>query len=157
MGAVTLVLLIACANVANLLFTRGSARKREIAVRAAIGAGTGRIVRQLLVESLTLAVAGGIVGVAIGYAGIRMLLAIAPANLPRLNEISISPSVLLFAFIATAVTGIAFGILPALQATKTKLTDALAEGGRTSGGAEGMRTKSEEFKQQGGEIYTPTS
>ena len=137
MGAVALVLLIACANVANLLFTRGSARKREIAVRAAIGAGTGRIVRQLLVESLTLAIAGGIVGVVIGYAGIRMLLAIAPANLPRLNEIAVSPSVLLFAFIATAVTGIAFGILPALQASRTKLTDALAEGGRTS---DGVRT-----------------
>ena len=135
MGAVALVLLIACANVANLLFTRGSARTREIAVRTALGAGAGRIVRQLLVESLTLSIGGGIVGVAMAFGGMQMLLAIAPSNLPRLSEITLSPTVLAFAFFATAVTGIAFGILPALQATKTKLTEALAEGGRTSRGA----------------------
>ena len=141
MGSVALVLLIACANVANLLFTRGTARTREIAVRTALGAGAGRIVRQLLVESLTLSLAGGIVGVAMAYGGIRMLLAIAPANLPRMSEITLSPMVLQFAFVATAVTGIAFGILPALQATKTKLTEALAEGGRSSRGVRAGRIR----------------
>jgi putative ABC transport system permease protein len=134
MGAVLLVLLITCANVANMLLARGTARRREVAVRSAIGAGRGRIASQLLTESLVLAVAGGALGVFLAFAGVRLLMALEPANLPRLSEVSLSPPVLGFALFATVATGIVFGLFPTLQASRTNLNDALSEGARGSTG-----------------------
>ena len=137
MGAVAFVLLIACANVANLLLVRGTARKREIAVRAAIGAGRGRIVRQLVTESLVLSALGGMFGLLIGMAGIRLLLALNPGNIPRIGDggaaVSLDWRVLLFTALVVVVTGLVFGVFPALQASRTDLTVALKEGSGRSG------------------------
>lgn len=134
MGAVVLVLLIACANVANLLLARGAARQREMAVRVALGAGRARLTRQLLVESLVLATIGGVGGVAVAIGSLRLLRRLQPAGLPRLNDVVLSPTVLAFALGVTVLTGIAFGLLPALRASRPRLGDALAEGGRSSAG-----------------------
>ena len=138
LGAVGVVLAIACANVANLLFGRGAARRREIAVRGALGAGRGRIVRQLLVESLVLATAGGALGTLFAVGAVGLLRALDPANLPRLAEVSLSVPVLAFALAVTAATGLLFGLLPALQAARTDLVAAIGHGGRTAGGAGGI-------------------
>jgi predicted permease len=136
-GAVSFVLLIACANVANLLLVRATRRKREIAIRAAIGAGRGRIIRQLLTESVALSLAGGIVGLAVGSVGIRALLAVNPGNIPRIGPhatyVGIDWRVLTFAVLISLLTGILFGLIPALQASRVDLSLTLKESSGRSG------------------------
>ena len=136
LGAIGFVLLIACANVANLFLARGSSRGREIAVRIAMGASRGRLIRQLLTESLLIALAGGALGLVVAYAGLSSLLATAPVNLPRVSDIRLDGWVFVFAFLISIATGAAFGVAPALYATKTNLNESLKEGeGRASAGA----------------------
>lgn len=115
MGTIGLVLLIACANVANLLLVRAAGRQQGLAIRAALGAGWGRIARELLVECMTLGVLGGALGLGFAYVGLRLLMAMGPANLPRLNEISIDPMVLIFAAGVSLLSGLLFGLLPVLK------------------------------------------
>lgn len=129
MGAVVLLFLIACANVANLLLARATARSREMALRAALGAGRGRIVLQLIVESLVLAALGGAAGVALAYAGVGWLVRMAPVALPRLDEIAVDPTVLGFAALASVVASVVFGLAPAWHASKVDLRERLTEGG----------------------------
>jgi putative ABC transport system permease protein len=136
LGAIGFVLLIACANVANLLLARGSSRGREIAVRVAVGASRGRLFRQLLTESMLIALAGGALGLVVANAGLGSLLAMAPINLPRLSDIRLDGWVFGFTFLISMLTGAVFGIVPALYATKTNLSESLKEGaGRASAGA----------------------
>jgi putative ABC transport system permease protein len=130
LGAVAFVLLIACTNVANLLLARASTRERELALRAAIGAGRGRIVRQLLTESVLLAVIGAAAGLLLAWVGLDALLAAAPRDLPRLDEIRIDAGVLLFSLGLAVVTGLFFGLAPALQTAGADPGRALKEGGR---------------------------
>jgi putative ABC transport system permease protein len=136
-GAVGFVLLIACANVANLLLVRATGRRREIAIRAAIGAGRGRIVRQLLTESIVLSLAGGALGLLLGVAGIRALLSINTAGLPRIGRegalVSVDWRVVLFAVAVSLATGILFGLIPALHAARTDLSSTLKESAGRSG------------------------
>jgi len=136
-GAVSFVLLIACANVANLLLVRATGRRKEIAVRAAIGAGRSRLIRQLLTESVVLSVAGGILGSILGVVGIRALLSVNTANLPRIGQdgalVSVDWRVLLFTLLVSIGTGIIFGLLPALQGSRTDLSATLKESGGRSG------------------------
>jgi putative ABC transport system permease protein len=135
LGAVGFVLVVACANVANLLLARGSARQQELAVRAALGAGRGRLLRQLLTEAVVLGLTGGAVGLAIAHLGTRALVSARPADIPRLEEVGLNGTVVLFTLAVTLVVSIGFGILPALQAAGVNLTRALGEGSR--GGASG--------------------
>ena len=134
MGAVTLVLLIACANIANLLLARASTRGREIAIRAALGASRMRVMRQLVVESLVLAVAGALLGTGIASWALAGLLKLYPANLPRAADIGIDARVLLFTSAVALITGIVCGLVPALRVSAPDLANAMREGGRTSTG-----------------------
>jgi predicted permease len=139
LAAVTLVLLIACVNVANLILVRGVARQSEMAVRSALGAGRGRLSRQLVTESLVLATLGGVLGTALAYAATRGLVSIAPANIPRLDAVHLDGTVLAVALGVTFVTGLVFGIVPARQLARTDVSTTLREGGR---GAHGGRASS---------------
>src|SRR5262245_28102864 len=136
-GAVSLVLLIACANVANLLLVRATGRRREIAMRAALGAGRLRIVRQLLTESVVLSIAGGALGLFVGIAGIRTLLSINTANLPRVGEngalVALDWRVVLFTLLVSVLTGAIFGLIPAIHASRTDLSSTLKESAGRSG------------------------
>jgi putative ABC transport system permease protein len=137
MGAVIFVLLIACANVANLLLVRVSGRDRELAVRAALGGSQWALTRQLLAESLVLAGAGGLLGVGLAYFGIGLLLRLAPADLPRMTAVSMDPMVLAFAVTACVLSAIVFGLVPAVRASRPDLADALRAGGRGATGGHG--------------------
>jgi predicted permease len=132
LGTVGLVLLIACANVANLFLVRAEARQQELAIHAALGAGSRRIAWELLSESMTLALAGGVVGLGLAYAGIRTLVANAPDGLPRAAEIGIDPLVLLFTLVISLLAGLLFGLLPVMKFATPHLASALKEGGRAS-------------------------
>jgi putative ABC transport system permease protein len=136
-GAVSFVLLIACANVANLLLVRATGRKREIAVRAALGAGRWRIIRQLLTESLVLSIAGGALGLALGAAGVRALLALNPVDIPRIGEhgaaVAMDWRVLEFTVFVSLATGVLFGLIPALGVSRADLSATLKEGGGRAG------------------------
>ena len=138
LGAVGFVLLVACANVANLLLARGSARHGEFSVRAAVGAGRARLVRQLVTESMLLGLIGGALGLALAYWGTRALIAARPADLPRIDEIALNGTVVLFTFAAALITSFIFGLVPAIQATNEHLLSGLQESGRSGGG--GRRT-----------------
>jgi len=137
LGAIGFVLLIACANVANLLLARGSSRGRELAVRVAVGASRGRLFRQLLTESMLIALAGGALGLVVAEAGLGSLLAMAPSNLPRVSDIRLDGWVFGFTFLISIVTGVVFGIAPALYATKTNLSESLKDGGGRAGAGVG--------------------
>jgi putative ABC transport system permease protein len=133
MGAVMFVLLIACANVANLLLVRASSRERELAVRSALGGSRRALIVQMLAESLVLAGCGAVVGLGLAKLGINLLLDIAPANLPRIADVSIDPMVLGFTAAIAAVAALAFGILPALRASRPNLAQTLRASGRSGG------------------------
>lgn len=134
-GAVSFVLLIACANVANLLLARSTGRTREFAIRSALGAGPVRLVRQLLTESVLLGIAGGSIGLALAKLGTKVILAALPDTLPRTEEISLDSHVVLYTFGLSLLTGIAFGLVPALKALRPDLHETLKEGGRGASGA----------------------
>jgi putative ABC transport system permease protein len=131
-GAVSLVLLLACANVASLQLARASARRREMAVRLALGADRARLVRQLLTESLLLGVLGGLLGLAVAQATLSAILAADPQGLPRLSQVALDGRALGFSLAVSVITGILFGLLPALEASRTQVTGALQDGGRAA-------------------------
>ena len=131
MGTIGLVLLIACANVANLLLVRAESRHQEMAIRAALGAGWRRIAGEMLLESLTLGVLGGALGLALAYAALRLLIAQGPATLPRLNEIGIDPLVLAFTLVVSLLAGLFFGLIPVIKYAGPRLSLTLRAGGRS--------------------------
>ena len=133
LGAVSFVLLIACANVANLLLTRAAARRQELAIRTALGAGRARIIRQMLTESLVLAVIGGAAGLGLAAWGIAALQWLAPSNVPRLDQIGIDAAVIAYTSLAVIVTALLFGLAPALQSVRTPTGESLKEGSRSGG------------------------
>jgi putative ABC transport system permease protein len=141
-GAVGFVLLIACANVANLLLARAESRQKEIAVRAALGAGRGRLMRQFLTEGVVLSLLGGVLGLFIGYAGLRVLLATNPRGIPRSLGIGLDGNVLLFTLLVSVLTGLIFGLAPALHLTRRTVTQSLRDGtGRTTAGGARQRVR----------------
>ncbi|MGA2741189.1 MAG: ABC transporter permease [Bryobacteraceae bacterium] len=143
MATIGVVLFIACANVANLMLVRAEGRQQELAIRAALGAGWSRIARELLLESVALGVAGGVLGVGLAYAALKLLVATGPANLPRLDEISIDPVVLLFTLAISLVAGLLFGLIPVFKYAGPRLNAALRQGGRNSSdGRERHRARS---------------
>ncbi len=141
LGAVGFVLLIACANIANLLLVRAAERGREIAVRAAIGSGRGRIVAQMLTESLVLATAGTVLGLILAWQGIRVIKALSPANLPRIESVALDAGTFAFAALVTVVAAMLFGLAPALRAVRGNLADGLRDRGTTIGGARGNKLR----------------
>jgi putative ABC transport system permease protein len=142
LGAVGFVLLIACANVGNLLLAKAEGRGKEIAVRSALGAGRGRLFRQFLTESMVLSLVGGVVGLTLGWAGVRVLLATSPGSIPRADEIGLDSAVLLFTLGVTIVTGLLFGLAPAFHLSPKTMNSALREGGqRTTAGTARQRLR----------------
>ncbi|HXO05398.1 MAG TPA: ABC transporter permease [Candidatus Sulfotelmatobacter sp.] len=139
LGAVGLVLLITCANIANLLLTRATSRSKEIAVRHALGAGRGRIIRQLLSETAVLGLLGGIIGIALAYAGVQVLSSLMPGDLPRLNAIRVDNFVLVFALALSAIASVAFGLVPAMFSANSNIQTSLRDGGGRSGESRGSR------------------
>jgi predicted permease len=139
MGAVSLILLIACVNLANLLLARNSARQRELAVRAALGAGRGGLLRQLLAETLLLSFLGAALGLAVARSGLAALIRMNPLNLPQLDSMSVDWRVLAFTLVVSLITSLLFGLAPALSGTRLDLVDALKQGGRS--GAAGPRSQ----------------
>jgi predicted permease len=133
-GASIVLLAIACLNVSNLQLARASSRRRELAVRLAVGAGRGRLARQLVAESVVLSAAAAVLGTALAWMGVRLLLALEPANLPRLREVSVQADVLLFAVGVAALTAMVLGLATALRASRQDVRDALADGTRTAAG-----------------------
>ena len=140
LGAVGLVLLIACVNAANLLLARATARQREIAMRAALGAGRGRLIRQMFAESLLISLLGGALGALLAIAGVRVLLTFLPAGFPRLDAIHVNGVVFAFTAAVALATGLVFGLVPALQASRVDLQRGLRDGGRGSSGS-GRQTR----------------
>ena len=142
LGAVGLLLLIACVNAANLLLARSSARVREIAVRSALGAARGRIVRQLVTESLVIALAAGALGTVLAVGGVRVLVAGLPAGFPRAAEIRLDSAVFAVTLLVAVLTGLIFGLVPAVTAARTDLQQSLREGGRgATGGGRQLRLR----------------
>jgi putative ABC transport system permease protein len=142
LGAVGFVLLIACANLANLTLARVGARQKEIALRTALGASRLRIVRQLLIESVMLAVGGGVVGLVLAYWAVKWVVSLSADTIPRAREISIDPRVAGFTLLVSVITGVLFGLAPALQVSRPDLTDALKESGRSTAGLRTNRLRS---------------
>ncbi|HSR40852.1 MAG TPA: ABC transporter permease, partial [Longimicrobiales bacterium] len=142
LGAVGVVLLIACANVANLLLVRASSRTGEVAVRAALGASRGRLSVQVLVESAVLAAAGGVAGLAVAFGGVELLRRVSPGTIPRIDEVGIDGTVLLFTGGLVVVTTVLFGLSPALHLARTSITQNLVHGGRGGGTEGGERSRS---------------
>ncbi len=139
LGSMVLVLLIACANVANILLTRAAVREKEVAIRAALGAGWQRLVRQLLTESISLALMGGAAGLVLAWSGLRLMRSTNPGNIPRLEDIAINGAVLAFTFCVSLATGVLFGLVPAFRAMKVDLSTALKAGGRSGQSNGGLR------------------
>ena len=142
MGAVGFLLLIACANVANLLLVRGDARLREMAVRTAIGAAPDRLVRQLLTESVVLALIGALLGLGLASIGLRVLMAVDPTSLPPLAPVRLDWTVVAFTLVLGVVTTIVFGLAPALRTLRVNLVDSLREGGQATVGGHRQRLRS---------------
>jgi putative ABC transport system permease protein len=140
-GAVCLVLLVAVFNVANLMLARATVRQREMAIRLSLGAGRAQLARQLLTESMLLALAAGTAGVALAFGGVRLLRALAPPGLPRLNEIALDGSVLLFTLVTSVIAGLAFGLAPAWGIARAHPAERLKEGGRHSDSRSGRRLR----------------
>jgi predicted permease len=142
LGTVGIVLVVACANVANLFLVRAESRQQELAVRMALGAGARRVARELLAESVLLGMIGGALGLALAYAGIRLLIFLQPARLPRLTEISLDPIVVLFTFVLALAAGVLFGLIPVFKYARPQLANALKDSSRgSSEGRERHRTR----------------